>query len=338
MVFFQIFLIILAYFIVLTPLSTTAQQQVLIDPEEIKITISEKDLNKVRNTTIYLSPIQNNISNVKVLSTDLKSDQENWIENSKINVIPNTINLLNSHVSNLTLKFEGLDSKPGIYSGNLLLTSPALTTIKIPLTVTIHSDAWIALFLVGLGVIANFVLKFFQLKVKDKEENKQVLETAITKHNEVVQLKSTPPLGSSFVLYPNSLTEIAEDKIKDAIRQYNSGNFHESIKDARDSDATLGKVMLQLQQPGPKSSITPGSLKPRLFWFITSPQRGDYAAYAGLTLGLLISVLLVWQEYFSKLSIFGIFPIDYISAFLFGFGSQAILLSEILDFAKRINH
>jgi hypothetical protein len=90
LMFFQIFLIILAYFTVLTPLSTTAQEQLLINPEEIKITISEKELDKVRDTTIYLSPIQINISNVKVLSTDLKSDQENWIENSKIKIKPNT--------------------------------------------------------------------------------------------------------------------------------------------------------------------------------------------------------------------------------------------------------
>jgi hypothetical protein len=301
-IFIEFFLIILVYLLLLTPLNSTAQQQVLVDPEEIKITVSDNELDKIRDTRIYLSPIQINISNVKVLSTDLKSDQENWIESSKIKINPKTIDLVSGHVANLTLNFEDLDSKPGAYSGNLFLTSPALTTIKIPLTVTIHSDARIALFLVGLGVITNFLLKFFQLKVKEKQKGTQSLDAAIMKHNEVAQLnKQVPPQVT-----------------------------------AKESIDLLGSVMSDPQQPVEKRIIQPGSVKPKPVWFLTRPVRGDYAAYAGLTLGLLISVLLVWQEYFSKLSVFGIFPIDYISAFLFGFGSQAILISETLDFAKII--
>jgi hypothetical protein len=337
LLFFQIFLVILAYFILITPLSITAQQQVLIDPEEIKITISEKELNKVRDTRIYLSPIQSNISNVKVLSTDLKSDQENWIESSKIKVNPNKVNLLSGQVSNLTLNFDGLDSKPGIYSGNLFLTSPALTTIRIPLTVTIHSDAWIALFLVGLGVITNFLLKFFQLKVKEKEKANQLLDVAIMEHNQVTQLKSIRPLAGApaQLQYNVSSSKMADDKINEAINNFNYGYFHESIVTAKESLRFLAAVVLP-EQPPLQAIRRNVSLIHKVFWFLTPPVRADYAAYAGLTLALLISVLLVWQQYFSKLSVFGVFPIDYIAAFLFGFGSQAILISEILDFAKII--
>lgn len=320
----------------LTPLNSTAQQQVLVDPEEIKITVSDNELDKIRDTRIYLSPIQINISNVKVLSTDLKSDQENWIESSKIKINPKTIDLVSGHVANLTLNFEDLDSKPGAYSGNLFLTSPALTTIKIPLTVTIHSDARIALFLVGLGVITNFLLKFFQLKVKEKQKGTQSLDAAIMKHNEVAQLNKQVPPQVTVLDYPVSLAKTANDKIQKAIQEFEGGYFHESSKTAKESIDLLGSVMSDPQQPVEKRIIQPGSVKPKPVWFLTRPVRGDYAAYAGLTLGLLISVLLVWQEYFSKLSVFGIFPIDYISAFLFGFGSQAILISETLDFAKII--
>ena len=137
----------------------------MVNPEEIKITISENELNKIRDTTIYLSS-QNNQNDVKILSTDLKSDQENWIEKSKIKINPKTINLSSGQIANLSLNFEDLDSKPGTYSGYIFLTSPTLETIKIPLTVTIHSDAMLALFLVGLGVITNFLFKFLQTKSK----------------------------------------------------------------------------------------------------------------------------------------------------------------------------
>lgn len=74
----------------------------------------------------------------------------NWIEKSKVKISPQQFNLVRGQPRELTVTFEGLNEGPGVYSGNLLLVSPNLITVKIPITISIHADPLIALSLVGL--------------------------------------------------------------------------------------------------------------------------------------------------------------------------------------------
>ena len=297
-----------------------AQEQLHVEGGEVKITQAQDSLDKIGQTTIYIIAQLENLTNVKALTTDLKGGQKDWIESSKVKVNPQQFNLIRGQPLELAVTFKGVNEGPGIYSGNLLLTSPNLLTVKIPITLTIHANPLIALSLVGMGVIVSFVFKFLLMKVKDREQSKTILEIGICKHNEIMQLKNRLqpylntllPAGSTILPYPASFSEMSENKLEEAIRDYNSGRFHESTRKARDSISALSTVSLDAAQP-PLTKTNLTRLSPKRLWLITPPIREDYAAYAGVTLALLLSVLLVWQTYYPQLSAFGLFPIDYIA-------------------------
>jgi hypothetical protein len=312
--------------------SVKAQEQVKIEEEKIEITQAQDRLDEIGQTTIIVTAQRENFNDVKALSTDLRSGQGDWIEKSKVKVSPQQFDLVRGQPLELLVTFEGLNEGPNVYSGNLLLASPNLITVKIPITISIHANPLIALSIVGLGVIVSFVFKFLLLKVKDKDEAATLLGINKRVHDEI-RSRSTPRLTDGN--YNNSLTDKAEGTLLAAIKDFNDGYFHESIRKGKESLELITRISVDTSQPNLQQILPNPQLKKERLLF-TRPIRGDYAAFAGVTLGLLISVLLVWQLYFPQLSTFGVFPIDYIAAFLFGFGSQAILINELLDFARRI--
>jgi hypothetical protein len=150
--------------------------------------------------------------------------------------------------------------------------------------------------------------------MKDKEENKTILEIGINRQMETAQLKSQLdpclkgllPQGLRPLSYPGSYSEMSEGLLEDAIKDYNRGRFRESIKKAQ-SSISLFKSVLDPSQPSLQNpNLTPNRLSLKRQWLFTRPVRGDYAVYAGITLALLLSVLLVWQTYYPQLSSFGI--------------------------------
>ncbi len=343
--YFGSFFLLLLLFLLIP--SAQAQEQVKVEDDKIEITQAQDKLGEIDPTTIIITALRENLNGVEARSTDLKNGQNDWIEKSKVKISPQQLDLIRGQPSELNITFQGLDEGPGTYSGNLLLTSPNLITVKVPITITIHANPLIALLLVGAGVIISFVFKFLLLKVNDKEENEKILDNAIKRRLDIMQFKDQliqlkNELNSLRHLgpinphsYRGSSTEMLDIALNNAVSDYNNGYFRESIKEVQDSINLFTNVQDPLEPPT-NMNIQHRSLRKRGRWLFTQPRRGDYAAYAGVTLALLISVLLVWQIYYPQLFTFGVFPIDYIAAFLFGFGSQAILINEILDFARRI--
>jgi hypothetical protein len=325
-------------------ITSASPQGIIIEPSEMKISVSEDKTNNIKDRTIYVIRSGSNVSvsDFNVLSSDLIQDgQQDWIPSSKITIQPPTFNLASKQAENLTLKIESKDSEPGIYSGKLFFIGQDLTT-TIPLTLTIHSNAFLGLTLLALGVFVNFIVKFMRLKLDEKQASEEAIKSAMDKQQEIVSEKmkmkkelDAPKLAAFYdntESYKNSRSYRAYEELEEAKKELRRGHFRESKKLAEDAINLSRFVSSDPNELGPKESGNPPEGK-RL-WFLSSPKRGDYAVFGSLTLILAVTVIQVWQANFQMLSTFGVRPVDYITAFTIGFGAQG-LLSEGIDFAKR---
>jgi hypothetical protein len=64
----------------------------------------------------------------------------------------------------LKIVIDAQGAESGVYGGKLYIINPRDSPFVIPITLTIRDPIWFGLFLVGLGVALNFLVKVFSPK------------------------------------------------------------------------------------------------------------------------------------------------------------------------------
>lgn len=303
-----------------------AQAAVEMEPKTLDLSIKNEDLQKEIILTNYV--ISNiNMSDAKIIVTDLYETEKRHlpIASSRIVITPQHLDLVEGTPQEIKIQINLSDTLPGKYAGKILVLGNPSIKSEFPVNIAISvSDTMILIPLI-FGVAANFTLKYTKRMMEIKNTLDKEFEDFIssTLRKVMDSGKNNKFLSRAADFWYSALALREDGKYEEARTHLNFAkeDFEEGLSAKNDPSTTLSQI--------PFAPLSPVGIKSLVK---SIPRMRDAWVFIGLTITLGISVITIWQNFSSQTSTFGASGLDYITAFLFSFASQA-LLGEALDLA-----
>lgn len=312
---------------------------ITIDPSSLDNLVAEENKEKVERT-IHIINTSPNVSEIKIIPTDLlEQGNEKSILASSVTLGPNTTVPIpggTMQTSTVTIRPDRLE--PGVYSGKLLVfTGLSNNPITVPIKLSVHSAAYLAMILIAVGVITNFLLKLAKWKTDERQSTQEAISAAQDLRFQLQDLGKAK--GNNYAK--------GMDLLDKSNQSFKDGKYVEAKKYAERAKALFNIVLTTIEEDISRVKSADNYVENRkMFDFQVSPLvtissilhdflRTNFIVYAGVTVVLAVALIQLWKTFFPELSTFGASGIDYVAAFLVGYAGESLLVDAV-DFAKKV--
>ena len=311
--------------IFLSTTQTVWADKITVDPNEVNLIVVGEDVKSEIPLSFLISAESIDLTGIEVFPSSLVSENKGvHIDHEKITVENPKFDLNAGSKERIAINFDLKDVNPGKYTGKIIFANKE-SNAEIPVSISISSSSIIPLIPIGIGVGANFLIKYVKRIAAKKDMVKESFDEAESAYYDVKR-------EGKF----NRHVEEGMGHMGSAQTSLYAGSFDDAKKYAKEAKKSF-EVAKTKPNESPSSVLQgpQGSMELDITPFVTGTTKSkDMLIFLGLSIIVGAAVLSVWTEFIGKFGPFGISYLDYISAFLYGFASQAVL-GETFDLVKK---
>ena len=302
-----------------------AAEETDIYPSKLNLDFTIDQISKPIEITEFLTTDEKLNSDFIIYGVDLYETKNRQlpIAASKLTITPSTFNSNEPNPKTILLSFNLTDVRPGEYEGKIIIYNIDLPQIEIPVSLTVSENSHWAFIPVILGVAASFILKLSKQTTILRNSVEIAFDETWKIFDKVKYAKKQNAAVVDGVAYWREAKSLKDNGKYDDAKRYLE-RAKEAFQNSLSMENDPSKIPAQMVDSGKVGidSLLKNQSRTRSVW-----------TFIGLSVVLGVSVMMVWQDFFPKLSAFGASGIDYGVAFLFGFAGQALLgeATELLN-------
>ena len=302
-----------------------AAEETDIYPSQLNLDFTIDQISKPIEITEFLTTDEKLNSDFIIYGVDLYETKNRQlpIAASKLTITPSTFNSNEPNPKTILLSFNLTDVRPGEYEGKIIIYNIDLPQIEIPVSLTVSENSHWAFIPVILGVAASFILKLSKQTTILRNSVEIAFDETWKIFDKVKYAKKQNAAVVDGVAYWREAKSLKDNGKYDDAKRYLE-RAKEAFQNSLSMENDPSKIPAQMVDSGKVGidSLLKNQSRTRSVW-----------TFIGLSVVLGVSVMMVWQDFFPKLSAFGASGIDYGVAFLFGFAGQALLgeATELLN-------